>query len=156
MKDEILNHWQIQESLLQSYRGLLLTSQSIILAIAAIVVTNQTQNVTILIIFIPLLILGVYLLLLWFEIGVNRGFDVSYFQMLLLKTENGESVNNVMTNFKEWQKKGAKEKKGILAKYGLPISQTRNKLGLYVPRLFVILWITLTVVVILRLTNAIS
>jgi len=76
--------------------------------------------------------------------------------MLLLKTENGESVNNVMTNFKEWQKKGAKEKKGILAKYGLPISQTRNKLGLYVPRLFVILWITLTVVVILRLTNAIS
>jgi hypothetical protein len=140
MRDEIIYHWQIQESLLQSYRGLFLTSQSIIFAIASIIATNPNPEKFV---FSILLVQGIILLKFWFEIGIKRGLDVSYFQMLLLKSEKGEATNNIMTNFKEWQSKDRKSKIKILKEFKLDKSRTRTKLEIYVPTLFVFLWIGL-------------
>ena len=144
MRDEILNHWQIQDSLLQSYRGLFLTSQSIIFAIASVIATNSNPDK---IVFIILLILGLILLYLWFNIGRARGLDVSYFQMLLLKDEKGEKISNIMTNFKEWQSKKSKEKIIELKEFKLDKSRTRTTLERDVPILFLFLWIALTVTI---------
>mgnify|MGYP000913083138 CR=1 FL=1 len=140
MKDEILNHWQIQESLLQSYRGLFLTSQSIIFSIASIIATNPNPDK---IVFLILLSLGLLLLWFWFRIGNARGLDVSYFQMLLLKTENGETIDKILTRFKEWQCKGRQEKIKILKESKLDKSKTRTTLEIIVPTIFLVLWIFL-------------
>jgi hypothetical protein len=97
--DEILSHWQIQESLLQSYRGFFLTSQSIIFAFASFGVNNSNGDYRV---FFVLMVLGLFLLKYWCYIGNRRGLDVSYFQMLLLQTEDGDSMDKIMTSFKSW------------------------------------------------------
>jgi hypothetical protein len=141
MKDEILSHWQIQESLLQSYRSLFLTSQSIIFSIASIIATDSHSNK---IVFLILLILGIVLLYFWFQIGNARGLDVSYFQMLLLRTEKGEEINDIMINFKRWQILERKRKNNLLKEFELEKSKTRTTMEIYVPTLFLLLWIGLS------------
>jgi hypothetical protein len=143
MNSEILGHWQIQESLLQSYRSLFLTSQSIIFAIGSIVAADDKMKV----VFLPMLILGIVLLYFWHDLGTLRGLDVSYFQMQLMKAENGKSVGNLMLEFKVWQGLGKKEKRDRLKEFGLHRSKTRLWLEDLVPLLFLVLWICLAGIV---------
>ncbi len=140
MKVQILNHWQIQESLLQSYRRLFLTSETIIFSVASIIAAESQPNK---LVFLILLILGSVLLYFWFQIGKARGLDVSYFQMLLLRAEKGEEIKDLLTNFKKWQFLDKKEKNKILAKFKLEKSRTRTTMEIYVPSLFIILWLGL-------------
>jgi hypothetical protein len=152
MKEEILIHWQIQEGLLQSYRNLFLTSQSIIFSIAAIIATSSSPN---LLVFGTLLFLGIVLLKYWYSICGARGLDVSYFQNELIKLENrslgnsdiSSNKNNLMTEFKEWQAKKRSEKLEELEKGYHQISKTRRTLEFIVPLLFAFLWLILLAVV---------
>jgi hypothetical protein len=143
MKNELLSHWQIQESLLQSYRGVFLTSQSIVFAVASIIATSVSPNKPV---FILLIILGLVLLYYWYQIANARGLDVSYFQMMLMKAERNEKLENILTNFKTWQKLNADDKIRILNEFGLSQSRTRITMEIYLPALFLILWIALAII----------
>ena len=147
MKQELINYWQIQDALLQSYRSLFLTSQSIIFSIASIIATNAHPNATV---FFILLLLGMTLLYYWFQIVNARGWDVSYFQMLILKLETGEAIENPMLNFKEWQTKSKQQKISILKEFKLDKSKTRTTLGVILPALFVFLWLFLSVMIFIK------
>jgi hypothetical protein len=127
MKNEVLLHWQIQERLLQSTRALFLSSQTIIFALAAFIVISQSPGRTVLIVFLLLLILGGCLLYLGTILGRQRGFDVSYFQMVLLRIEQGVMPENVFAEFKQWQK--------------FPASRTIMEI--FLPLLYSLAWIVL-------------
>jgi len=151
MKDELLKFWHIQEYLLQSYRRLFTTSQSIIFAIASIMATNHEPTVLSVIVYAVLLILGLFLYYYWNQIAKSTGMDVSYFQMLLLRCEQGEQLNSIMINFKDWQKQSTKSKLDELKKYDLDHSNARTILEKYLSAVFLILWITLTLIVLTTL-----
>jgi hypothetical protein len=143
MKNELLSHWQIQESLLQSYRGVFLTSQSIVFAVASILATSVSPNKPV---FILLTTLGLVLLYYWYQLANARGLDVSYFQMMLMKAERNEKLESILTNFKTWQKLNADDKIRILNEFGLSQSRTRITMEIYLPALFLILWIALAII----------
>lgn len=143
MKQELLTHWQIQESLLQSYRKLFAITQTIIFSAACVVCTNANPKS---IIFILLLFLGAVILYYWNQVASARALDVSYFQMMILKAERNEQIENIMTNFKSWQKLGKHEKLKLLDDFGLAWSQTRTTMESYIPLLFLILWLALLII----------
>lgn len=150
MRDELLSHWQIQESLLQNYRTLFLTSQSIIFSIAA---TNNS-----LMSFIAMLILGWVLIQKWLEITYARGLDVTYFQIQLLDLEKGKKTGKIFTDFKFWQNSNSnKDKEDFIKRWQMYPSteieklkdvemiksRTREFLEDCMPRIFRILWVFL-------------
>ncbi len=103
-RDELLSHWQIQESLLQNYRTLFLTSQSIIFSIAATNISFMS--------FMAMLVLGWVLIWKWREITNARGLDVTYFQTQLLYLEKGIQPGKIFTEFRFWKNSNSiKEKK---------------------------------------------
>ncbi len=140
--EEVLNHWQIQENLLQTYRVLFVTSQTLVFSVASITVSqNKPDKIT----FFVLLCLGLYLLTLWYKICRSRGFDVSYCQKILLDIENNIEHETFMTNFKKWQKKKRDEKVQILSQYEtLPESPTRRNMEFKLPFIFALLWLILS------------
>lgn len=142
LRQEILAHWQIQENLLQSYRLMFLTSQTIVFCAALL----STSRLLALILFS---ILGITLLVCWVQIAGARALDVSYFQMQLMKQETTPTSEPVLIRFKAWQRLKLVEKENILSEYGLHQSQTRHKMEKVIPALFAGLWTVMLVLAIL-------
>ena len=148
--DRIIAMWDIQESLLQSYRNIFLTSQSIIFSIAVVIVSTSTPYLAFLLLFI-----GIFMIFyLWIPICRSRGYDVWFFHWQILQLENGKAIDQkIFTEFKKWQALDIKEKRKKLEqdKLGklLLRSKVRTKMELYLPWSFVILWITLALFIIL-------
>jgi hypothetical protein len=141
-RQEILTHWQIQENLLQSYRLMFLTAQTIIFC-AAVISTSRV------LVFLMLSFLGIMLLVYWVQITTARALDVSYFQMLLMKHEKAPGSDPVLTNFKAWQRLAKIEKEKILSEYGLHKSQTRGKMEKRIPAIFAALWSVVLIITLL-------
>ena len=100
--DELLVMWDIQESLLQSYRGIFITPESIILAIAATILSTKLPLIAII-----LTAPGFIILWLWWSICKNRAMDVSFIQWLLLKIDDKEyTISEPVRIFKNWQNTG--------------------------------------------------
>lgn len=107
-------YWQgaaYQDSLLQSYRGYHLTSQSILIAIGAGLaygVLSTESYFTMLRLYMLLSVislLGIYLLYRMRRLIVARGQDVDFFHNRLLQVErNLPKQEQVMTEFKVYQK----------------------------------------------------
>lgn len=94
---ELMSMWSIQESLLQAYRSIFITAQSVVFAIAAAVSTLSPWSA------IVLAALGVVLLVIWQMVTSNRARDVSFVQWLLLQAEEGHDVPSPLKLFKEFQ-----------------------------------------------------
>lgn len=147
-KEELLSHWSIQETLLQSYRGLFLSSQSIIFSVAALVVNSEKPNI---LSFLTLLIIGWVLLAYWVDICTARELDVSFCQMAILQFEKGEGPSaGFMTAFKGWQKISKEQKQQQLLHFQLAESQTRKKLSIHLPNIFKFLWVLTAVLLVLK------
>lgn len=93
---ELMDLWSIQESLLQSYRSLFITVQSIIVAVAA-VVTDQPGSA------LFLVALGIVLLVAWHQVCRDRAEDVSFAQWLVLQSERGVEIPSPLDTFKQFQ-----------------------------------------------------
>ncbi len=143
MKGELLRHWEIQERLLQSYRFMFMTSQSVLLTGAALITVQGTPHR---LVFLLLLVIGFVLLYAWVNITHARALDVSYFQMQLMLAEEGQIMDNVLTNFKTWQHLSRAKKQNALDKARLLRSRTRQLLQIYVPLFFGLIWIVLAAV----------
>jgi hypothetical protein len=140
MKEELLRHWEIQERLLQSYRFMFMTAQSVLLTGAAVVAAQPAAQPWIL---IPLMVIGLALLYVGVSITNARALDVSYFQLQLMLAEEGQVTDNVLAHFKNWQHQSKMEKQELLDRAKLLRSRTRQLLQVYVPLMFGLIWVVL-------------
>jgi hypothetical protein len=138
--------WSIQDSLLQSYRSFFLNSESILLGIAIFAAQSKLPWFA----YFPA-IPGLWLYFQWTTITHSRGLDVFYFHWLMLKLEAGHSVPaDVMTQFKEWQRKDPAQRLAVLkadplGNYLLG-SPTRKKLDVVLPHTFLWFWVVVILV----------
>jgi hypothetical protein len=95
--EQALSLWSIQETLLQSYRSLFVTSESIVFAVAVGVSTSSAAAFTL------LSIVGLLILWMWHVVCGNRGVDVSFAQWMILRCEEGSDVEVPLTSFKKFQ-----------------------------------------------------
>ncbi|HEY8937049.1 MAG TPA: hypothetical protein VIM65_17600 [Cyclobacteriaceae bacterium] len=142
-KEEVLSHWQIQENLLQGYRLIFLTSQTIIISVASLLVAYHETDLLTLIVFSVLLTLALTLLDFWRKIASARALDVSYLQAILFNHEQYESKESLMREFKGWQKLRRNEKEEFIKNHSIEPSATRVTMEKRIPELFFLLWIVL-------------
>ena len=97
--------WSIQDSLLQYYRTMFLTAESLILAVAASV-SSTSANPALMLVFI-----GLVLLIVWVRVTGSRARDVSFTQELIKWNEARRYVQAPLSTFKayqaEWNKSGS-------------------------------------------------
>lgn len=133
-----------QDQLLQTYRLIFISSQTILISIALLLLTSDKESILSLFFYLMLSGIGCILIVYWRNITENRELDVSYCHMQLLKTENNDPTlsSKHWTSFKDWQKKTMEAKRCELNRYCPSIlsSRTREKMhGL--PFWFLGIWI---------------
>ena len=133
--------WSIQDSLLQSYRNLMLTSQSIMLGIAIVSIQSRYPFVA----FIPA-IPAFLLNRSWQPLARSRGLDVFYFHWQMLQLEAHLQIRpDVLTGFKHWQRLSIEQRHerlcGDVIGRELLGSPTRRKLDEVIPRTFRFCWL---------------
>ncbi|SRR6266542_2360468 len=89
--------WDIQESLLQSYRALFVTAESIVFGLAATIMTSQPRSCLV------LGLLGLSILWIWHEVCKNRATDVTFAQWLAVHAEEGIETPAPVTALKSFQ-----------------------------------------------------
>lgn len=142
-KEEVLNHWQIQENLLQGYRLIFLTSQTIIISVASLLTAYREIDLLTFIVFSVMLTLALTLLNFWRKIAGARALDVSYLQAILFHHEQYENKESLMREFKSWQKLQRNEKEEFIKNHSIEPSATRVTMEKRIPQLFFLLWIIL-------------
>lgn len=95
--DQTLSLWSIQESLLQAYRSIFITAESILFAIAAAIASTEPSPA------LMLTFLGYFLLWMWHRVCANRAIDVSFTQWLLARAEEGADVSAPLASLKNFQ-----------------------------------------------------
>lgn len=100
-KSDLWQLWAIQESLLQNYRSVFITSESIFVAVAAALLTTDSENRWLLM--VGLVVIGLFLNRLWIELTESRGLQVSYVQTLIYRAENGQIIDKPFQQFKRFQ-----------------------------------------------------
>ena len=96
---ELIAMWSIQESLLQNYRIIFITSQSIILAVSGLIISVGNGWLA-----LPLIILGFYVMRMWKGVCQARALDVTFMQWIILESDSGVEITTPLTTFKAWQK----------------------------------------------------
>ncbi len=146
MKNELLKLWHIQEMLLQMYRLIFWIIQTVLLCTAGIIATGSGQTIAA---YFILFILAVLVMSLGQKMIQSRAQDVSYFQLLILKTEKGETLSGVLTEFKKWQRTKASYKQKMLIDGGIRPSVSRKVFEFWMPVIYFVTWITLGLILFL-------
>jgi len=144
--------WSIQDSLLQAYRSIFITAESVVFAIAAAITTLNPRSV------IALSVLGIVLLWMWNIVCRNRAVDVSFIQWLLARAEEGSDVSAPLTHFKDFQagkiitvagrsvwRQVKRDQQGQVNDQpfvSMTKSPTRRWMEVYLPMVFLILWLS--------------
>jgi hypothetical protein len=142
---ELVVLWSAQDALLQQYRIVFVTMQSIFVAAGAIAVEAGAS-------WFPLCVLtGLALLGLWLWVSVcrARGRSVSLLQYLVLAAERGEAVRQPLKILKEFQDGDRSRIARDPAFAALWESSTRRKMDRILPFAFLLGWLllwTMTVV----------
>ena len=161
----------LQDSLLQAYRAIFITSQSVIFSVAVFIASGPLPYLAFLLLFIGLFMI----FYLWIPICKSRGYDVWFFQLCMLYYERGqmltlnqdenggwklEVVNDlnirVFENFLKWRRLDIKERKKLLkeikeGKSFIQQSKTRQKMEKHLPWSFVVLWVILLIFVLIKM-----
>ena len=90
--------WSIQDSLLQYYRTMFITAQSILISVGVSVSSGSKPESGFM-----LVILGGFVLIVWLSVTWSRSRDVTFAQRLLLQQESGHTVAGLLSTFKEYQ-----------------------------------------------------
>lgn len=149
--DQALSLWSIQESLLQAYRSIFITAESVIFAIAA-AIANSTPYSAIILTF-----LGYFLLWMWHKVCANRALDVSFTQWLLIQAEEGIDIPTPVGCLKRFQageiitindrpiqrhiKKPSASEINDKLFVSMTKGPTRRWMETYLPLLFAVLWL---------------
>ena len=140
--------WSIQDMLLQSYRTIFLTSQSVLFAVGVFVAAGSRATLA-----LPLAVIGLFLIFPWIGIVNNRGYDVWFFHLRLLRIEKQLPVpDDLFTQFKSWQGKDLKAKQKELSSDELGKlllkGKTRPILDWWIPIAFCACWVLVAIFVI--------
>lgn len=149
--ERAISIWAVQDSLLQSYRSIFLTSISIFAALALSL--KQSQEAIFLSYFVS--IFGLYVNILWINLTWERGQSVFFLQTLIRRYETAEASGvdadddevppaNVFTMLRQFQD----DSNYAAAEYKKPdfISPdpARSGLNFGLPCLFLVFWFTQT------------
>jgi hypothetical protein len=137
--------WSIQESLLQSYRSIFITIESVIFALSAFVTTTQSDFVFAK---FPLMFLGVFLIPIWMCVCHARARAVTFVHWMIQRQEAGESVQLPYSCFRQFQMD--RKFNGLTVTEDkqfkkLSDSKTRKRMDLVVPVIFGLCWLVLLV-----------
>ena len=138
--NQLISMWDIQDGLLQSYRSIFVTSESILIAISAALLTSNAPYLSII-----LSVLGYFVLHIWKSICNARALDVSFLQWLLLKIDRLDiNVEKPVDAFKKWQDTkmfgDIDVRKNDDFKDMVSNSETRTKTEKTLPRVFLWIW----------------
>jgi len=140
LEQYIVSLWSIQDSLLQSYRSIFITVQSIFIGI--IFAFTQDSNIKLsyatIIIFI-----GLFTNIIWINLSNDRGLSVLYLQTLLRRYENSGSDMelNIFGNLRRFQDDWKFRKQEISKEDFIRPDATRNALNFWLPLVFFIFWV---------------
>ena len=139
------NLWAIQDSLLQSYRSVFITIESIFIAVS---ITIQGFSVPDPLFLAPVVLIGLYVNKSWLEITSSRGLSVHFLQTLLRRHENPseypDAEMNTIEPFERLRKfQDNAEYRKIQMKYPDFIAGdfTRAALGSIIPCIFFSYWL---------------
>ena len=135
--------WSIQESLLQAYRTIFITVESVIFAIAVFLLSiKQASHFYI----IPIQILGLILIPLWMTVCHARARAVTFVHWLIQKYERGEEITQPYSHFRQFQENRKFNDINVLKDSNfkkLSKSKTRFRLDVQLPIIFILLWLFL-------------
>jgi hypothetical protein len=139
----LISMWSIQDSLLQSYRNVFLTTQAVLFSVAVFIAQGKTPVLA-----LPLVVIGLTLVLLWRFVVIRRGYDVWFFHLRMLRLDAGQPVEeNLFSAFKSWQAIPPSERRKILERDNLGKtlldSATRKGMDVYLPLVFGACWVFL-------------
>ena len=97
---DLFSLWSVQDSLLQSYRAMFVTAQSVVMSLAAAIAASKPILEAVL----PLAALGGVLMVVWLSVTLSRARDVTFAQKLILWAEKGQFVARPFATFKEYQR----------------------------------------------------
>ena len=130
---ELLRLWGIQESLLQTYRSIFLSTQSIFISLGAALALASTEIKQAIYVLLPISFMGIYLLFVWLKVTRQRSAAVNFCQEQVIKLEDGEIITKPLQNMNSHLKSSGANHKG---------DDTRKKLQ-SLPYVFLTLWIIL-------------
>jgi hypothetical protein len=132
---------------------MLLTSQSVLLSVAAFVGQGHAARGTFPWLAAILFAMGMFVLFVWTRVAIPGGHDVAYcqWQLMLLEAGEGErSGDAFFTDFVKWQRLRGREKFQRLCAHPLGKlltggDQTRFLLNYGMPAAFAVCWLALAV-----------
>jgi len=134
--------WSIQESLLQSYRRIFITAESVLFGLATFVVAWTHASIWI---EAPIILLGLGLIPIWMPVCNARARAVTFIHWLIQRYENGEQIEQPYSRFRELQEDPTvqREVEADADFRRLRNSKTRRRIDREVPILFGIMWLVL-------------
>ncbi|GAA5526228.1 hypothetical protein Maes01_02827 [Microbulbifer aestuariivivens] len=135
--NDLLTLWGIQDSLLQTYRTIFISMQSILVAFGSIMAQGESAIFPL----IGISVLAMFALWFWVSICTARGQSVYLAQYLAMKAEAGDPVYEPLQILKHFQSghypEISKDPRFIALQGGL----TRKKMERWLPTLFFAVWI---------------
>ena len=138
--------WGIQDALLQQYRTIFITMQSIFLAVGTALLQAQSP-------WIPLGVLTILALVggwLWVTVCLARGTAVYVIQYLGLRFEQGKSIGAPLKLLKDFQDGHHPEIRSDPQFRALLNGATRRKMEVILPSVFGLAWVCLWLVLVLQ------
>lgn len=120
--------WSVQDSLLQSYRSMFMTAESLLLGLAATIASTPDREFV-----LPLFGLGMVVLYIWTVVTRSRARDVRFVQDLLVSSEGGQFVQKPFGTFKAYQKSWLQHRSYFLEYVGTA-PEAYNPPGIWPPR----------------------
>jgi hypothetical protein len=153
--DHLLRLWTNQESLLQSYRGIFVAAQSILIGFAFVVSTRSREETAA---FVGLVALGLFIQAMWIWVCRSRALSVTFCQWRIHKLEQStpEVTPRPLAALKEFQAQGTFNGRPASAD---PLfreaaqSVTRRQMDVWLPNAFALLWFILAAVAVGRSFN---
>jgi hypothetical protein len=161
--DQLIALWSIQENLLQWYRAIFITSESIFFTFAITLSANSNYLFS-----LVLAVLGFGYVILWYVVCNSRGRDVTFVQWVTKKAEGTLSKKQlaslsegVVTTFKKYQD-GEEDKENLnnrinKGKFAGELvtddtdfkhmlgSPTRKRMDRWLPTIFGVIWILFSI-----------
>lgn len=145
--------WSIQESLLQTYRVIFVTLESVMLAICALTLSVSQANH---IVAIAVSLFAIGLIYIWREVCHARANAVAFIHWLIQKQESEKEIALPYQAFREFQTSQSFEGINVLndLQYKqLCRSKTRLRMDTQLPLMFFVLWAFTLLYSLLSLTN---
>ncbi len=136
--------WSIQESLLQSYRSIFITVESVLFAVATFALATTDSSIWVK---APIILLGLGLIPIWMAVCNARARAVTFIHWLIQRYENGEQIEQPYSRFRELQENQEvqREVEANADFRRLRSSKTRRRMDREVPILFGIMWLVLSI-----------